>query len=384
MAKKILILIGPFAGYADSFGIFSEHGYKVFVKVISTLPCFEHNYEVFKELGFTLALSDEELVGEVKNYVEGDSVGSSMIISGTEFYGDDIYNFDVSPCTQELESYQSISKQLKKSGIPLLSVRFSCGETFFTSRERAQEFESLNQHTDAFVTHNPVTSYYIKHHCPSLANKLFLNRPIHSPLRRYTRTFLQKNIEKRYLLLGRRASTAFPKRTMPVDEYSYLTNPLYLATSANLKGLQENRRKAMKELSSHALGIGHFYDFFENDKASLDEIIKDGSLPQSIAYGGAKDYNLPRIFRSANVAGKVITYLMLGIVPLIPNDPTNLFHQMLIRNQMAIPVESSGKYSDISAQQLLNMRMRILSGVDLFTFDPTFFSLDALGRSRAL
>ncbi|MGE4298160.1 MAG: hypothetical protein AB7E47_09040 [Desulfovibrionaceae bacterium] len=382
--KKFLLVIGSQNSYYDSLRLFQEHGYACHVvPVPHELSYFAKNYVGFQLLGFTVHQNVDQACDAIAARVRRGEYDTGLIYSGAHYYGpDEIYSFGAHTLT-ELSLAAHAAATLRGLGIPVFYARACCGETFFTSPDSARRFETLTRPVSAFIVHTENLRRYMLHNCPALADRPFLISPLNAPLKRYMQTSVPEVFYDRYIYIGRWASLKNPRVALPVDEVTFKASPMFLACGGRLEAMERDRRLALARVSCYRAALGHFYDYFDNHADDPEEIMTSAAQRQNIQVADAL-YFLPKVFRLTNVAGKVLTYLLFGVPPIIPRDHANDFHRALLDRGMAIPVGPDRRIHEPSNKQNKAIRTSIMANADLFTFDPTYYALNGLVEYTAV
>jgi hypothetical protein len=375
---RFLVLVGGMNSYADSWGWFLERGYAGFVlRPGPTVKWFRPNYGVLRSRGFREFREPGALLDALEEGLRSGRLERGLVVSGAHYYGHgDIYSFGAHTM-RELEAYHRVLDALKRRGAPVLGVRTLCGETFFAGPHRAGHFAAHNRHTGVLVAETESLVRLVAGHCPPLRDRRFLVGPVNAPLKRFVRTEPPPRTTDELLYIGRWASAGRPRVDRPVREVSFEKAPLPISCNAPLAEQERARARALEELSPCRAGLGHFYDYFQHHAEDPDALLREPARRQALRYAGYT-YFLPRCFRLCNVSGKVVTYLMCNVPPIIPDDPHNSFHRVLAERNMALAAGPDGAVPEASDEALAAMRRSIAANTALFTLDPTCRALDLL------
>jgi hypothetical protein len=291
-----------------------------------------------------------------------------------------------------MKAYLQHSAAIKAMGVPVLCVRHVNGDTFMTDPLAVEKYQRYNATTDVFVAENANLEKYVKLHCPKLRERQWVVSPVEAPLKRFVRNEPDAAIDDFFLHLGRPGSTALPSTSGPwvfvpprldqANPQPYHTIPLdyayMVAGGAPLNQIERDRQLMVNLLGKFRGGIGHFYDSFTADRSiGVDELMHEPVRHQSVD-GPLATYTLPRIYRVNNTASKVVTYLMLGVPPVIPEDRDGAFYRELIDREMCIPIKRGQTQVAVSDDEVRRIRRNIVANTDVFTYDPTFQKLDNL------
>jgi len=387
--RRFVLVVGSLSWFADSMRIFPEHGYRCFYyRTEPSFRFFGRNYEVYRDVGFT------ETLDPVREIEAGQFAGG-IVISGNQF---DPHSTIYDHCDADepaLKAYLRQAAAIKATGVPALCVRFVNGDTFLADPLSIEKFQRYNGLTDVFVTDSPNLEKYVKMHCPTLRQRQWVVSPLEAPLKRFVHDEPDAAIDDFFLHVGRPGATALPRIDKPwvfvpprLDQANpapYHTIPLdhvYMAAcGAPLNQTERDRRKMCEMFGKFRGGIGHFYDAFTVEPGlSVDQLLAEPARRQAVA-GPLGSYVLPRLYRVTNTASKVVTYLMLGIPPIIPDDRDGVFYRDLIDRDMCVPVKRDQSGVVVSDDDVRRIRRNIIANTELFTFDPTFQKLDDLATA---
>lgn len=377
-AQRFTVLVGPFNSYPDSFRRLLELGHRVYVLHVSpSLVHFRGNYALYKELGFAVVPDATALARAVAAVFPAGTGARGLVLSGAHYYPHgEVYAFG-DHCRLELEALSRVREALCPLGHNLKLARLNCGETFFTGPKSVAVFQQHLAATDLMVVHTKSLAASIVHHCPVFRGTPFFLGPLNAPLARAVTPPHPGPTTPRYLYAGRWGSAGAPKVDKPVDEITFRRNPLYLACKADLATLARDRAEARRRYGAHAGGLSHFYDFFQHHGEDPGAILTEPATRQALRHAD-HTYFQPRVFRLTNVAGKALTYLMLGIPPIVPADPANDFHGELMRRGMCLPVGPDARIPVSSEAELARIRANIAANPGIFCMDRTFAALDRL------
>jgi hypothetical protein len=382
--RRFVLVFGTLSWFADSLRIFAERGYRCFYfRTEPTWGHFAKNYEVYRDVGFT------ETLDPAREIAAGHFAGG-IIISGSQF--DPISSIYDNCHADEpaMKAYLQHSAAVKAMGVPTLCVRFINGDTFVTDPRSKEKFQRYNGMTDLFVADNVNLVEYVKLQCPKLRDRQWAVSQVEAPLKRFVHNEPDAPVDDFILHLGRPGSTALPETQSPwafvpprLDKPNpppYHTIPLDYVLMAGggapLNQIERDRTTMQKLFNKCRGGIGHFYDAFTVDRnVPLEEILREPVAHQDVD-GPLAKYTLPRLYRLTNTASKVVTYLMLGIPPIIPDDRDGAFYRELIDRDMCVPVKKGQGKVMVSDEDVRRIRRNIVANMDLFTFDSTFEKLD--------
>jgi len=371
--------------------LFLERGFSGFVLRTRAYTHFESNYPLLETLGFRILDSVDDAVAALSRFSSG------VVVSGGAFDpAGEIYPYPGVDAAQ-LQAFERLVMKLRDSGTVCLAVRFSNGDTFFTDPAGAKLFSRLADFVDCLFVDNTAIARYIQIHCPDLANRTPVIAPFEVPLLRETSS-AQHGITNRYLHIGRVLATEGPKTQAPVDYLPPVvrraeirlkvkalssgrlrTDVAIAGRSSSPEVMTRDRRWLARGFSRHAGGIGHFYDCLTADYPAEDAYM--GYARRERRRSPHEHYDLPRVYRLTNTSNKVITYLMMALPSVVPNDTDSAFYRLLIENEMAIPVGGDGRVPEISPGALTQIRRNIVEKRRWFTFDAT---CDRVERELAL
>ena len=127
-----------------------------------------------------------------------------------------------------------------------------------------------------------------------------------------------------------------------------------------------------KIYKEYAFGLSHIYNLFD---VNVPEIIGQKNLfdyrtEHYIKCRGFENY-FPQVYALDNNASKDVSYLMMGMIPVIPHI-SHSFYRELYEKKMAIlvrSIEDLKKLSSISQKEIQYYRDNIYANRQLFAFE---------------
>lgn len=402
---KKIILIGPQDWFVDSFLYFIEKGFKGTVIKLSTFSnAYNYNYTILHQLGYEV-LEVKDLDISKLNLDE-----NTLVISGPNFSGDIksllyLQNYTI----EMLELTYEISKYNRDNKCGAKVVRWFNGDTGFGSQEIVDYFNEKIQYVDALIFDNSLLEEFVLKNIPNASNIPRYVSWIETPLERFVKNNINTNIKKEFISTGRLITST---RT-PVKYISYnfanpqisrnndkiilgsQSNRIYtiiyifgikltlkkkLKMTFNLAGgiddiniIYNDRNNFYNKHSEISFGISHMYDIFNN---SLNNFLKNKDFYFSI-YGQHLTNNVGSgkelYYTFCNVPSKDLTYLMNGIIPIIPHNIHNVYKE-LVEKKMAILVKEKydmKKLYDMDIDEILEYRTNIYNNREFFTFEKS-------------
>jgi hypothetical protein len=380
---RFLLIVGSLCWFNDSYRVFAEAGYRCFFKRTSCMPWQSRNFCGFAEMGFV------ELDDPVEQLADAGFAGG-IVIQGLHYEPKETMYVGGGTGYDQMEQYCKIATGLKARGVKVLALKLTNGDTLFTDADTLAKFEKWNEPTDAIFCDNEGCERFIRGHCKSLAGKPFVTMPLEGPLKRFVRIREEPGLEDAWFHMGRPASTKLPSFKEPLvflparlpnrGKFSEINGAMRLfpAGFQPLHHIDLDRRMAIEIFGKCRGGVSHFYDFYTVDPSITEEELYAGYSQKQTLQGLMEPYYFPLHYRLTNIASKAITYLMMGLPPVIPDDPSNPFHKQLLDNHMCIPVGKDMVVPRLSEAETLRICRNIADHMEVFTVDDTFKKIDRM------
>ncbi|MEI0700176.1 hypothetical protein R4K92_14770 [Brachyspira intermedia] len=402
---KKIILIGPQAWFVDSFIYFIEKGFKGIVLKISGISFIE-NYPILSEIGYDVIDYDENKFDDIGLDRE------TLIISICGFGGVSSMNGIFREFSfNNLEALYKISKYNKENNCGAKVIKCFNGDTGFSNNEYLSMLKEKLQYVDVFTFDNSLLEELIIKNIDYIKNKKRYILWMETPLKRYVNKNDTTINEKKYLTLGRIISSIpidymgklidigyffnyYPPLSKNIsillgyiETLKYKTFYIFgikinikkkdvkakysLAGIGSFQKILEDRKLFFENYKNISFGISHFYDILNG---SVNSFIKNKDLFFSI---NGQDLvnnvnsNIEMYYGFCNNASKDLTYLMNGIIPLIPHNLHNIYKSM-VDKKMAILINNKKDIYDVlnlTDEQILEYRKNIYENLYIFTFD---------------
>lgn len=385
--------------FADSFKYFIKKGFQLIViKPELSVAHYEKNYKIFKALGGKIILCNSS---NIDNLIPQLNLNSNTLIFRSSYYGKSenlkkpIYKHSI----LELEIFYKLTKYNYENNCGSVSVTYFTGDVTFLDQDDISFYKEKTQYNDILIFPNKELKDYIFSNIPSLENQKLIYGHIVAPLKEYIRRReIKPADEKDYILLGRFLGNIENTEFIPVLQntkykikykfFKHIWNFIfgkikYFQTSKKivLSGGARYRRinKSRKEffiLNKKVFGLSHFYNRFNETQTFADLISSKENCNEQIpikCIPPGQNMLLPKYYQFVNVAAKDFSYLMFGIIPLIPL-PANTFYKELVDKKMAIAIETLDDFKrlkTISDKEINCYYQNIYENRDLFCFETT-------------
>lgn len=423
--RRQILVLGTLPWFADSFRIFQEAGFRcAFIRTQAPAhPWWAPVFPLLQDIGFT-----EAQESDAESFIRNGEC--TLIISGGELLPPGSY-LPSGDSVAKLELFSRISSLSRKNRLPALAIRFFNGETYFISHEFSRVVEDAVQHADGLLYDNAALRAYVEYNCPRLAAMPAFNAITEAPLARFFHSAVGNPINPRILLTGRLPPTAavFPLspesstlrrrfvgllrrmcgKSSPrlprsvsaapqplisrntINAFDEFHFPYPLISCKLRAGLADSvaqldaEREAMRlECASNVAGLSHFYDFPWHARIR-PAFHPFGLEAQQTAVANPIGYGWTQIMRRINIASKAITYLMLGLPPIVPDDDEQPLTQMLKANNMCFAVGSQDLRwtSDLVSEKAINeKRQQVASHATDFAFERVVECINKLATTK--
>lgn len=394
--NKQLILIGYGSYFTDSLKYFSRRGYKLIcLKLSRSVPWFD-NYATLKSLGFEFI--------EYRGHIPEEIVLSreSIVLRGTySGDGDVIPDILKEIIKDEIDIFNKLSKINYEKKIGAKCALFFCGDNIYKSRDYIEWFEDkIKYATHIFFDNSLLEKYFCANIRVGDGTKVGI-KSLELPLEENILHNKEKITSKKVLVLGRFISTksinSIPDITgvrfkCPVEElgiknkffykfvkkfvYRNIEDGFFLSGRSADNILRLNRKVFFKFCSGYQFGLSHLYNIFDYDyniflSNKSNFLFKYDRYFNSISESDGTMY--PFIYALINTPNKDITYLMNGIIPLIPHIEHS-FYKELFDKKMAVLVnslEDIEKVKKMDPVEIQEYRNNIYENRNIFSFENT-------------
>lgn len=392
-----IVLIGAGNYFADSLLFFHENGYEVVsISLPGTPGHLTRNCNLYSNLGFVvLEWQDSD------EFIESLQLNEdSLILRGNFFGNTDALKFIHEHAKQQLEVFHRITKFVEDNGTRAKSALYFCGDNAFIDESDREFFSKMTRYTSACLFDNDLIRDFVWQNVPALTAKTHFVTQFETPLKR----FVQYNSHKpdpasAVLSVGRHISTSdldeffeikrFPRKTnffikvaQEVLKRFFSRRPksrYNLAIADSIQELSEDRKRFHSDFAGHSFGLSYFYDLLEGNydfKKNKQLYFSPDHQQQTFNVfnktNGSKESH-PVYYQFINTPSKDITYLMLGLIPIISHTEHS-FYKSLVDKKMAILVQSKEDFKKVcrmSADEITAYRKNIFDNSDMFTFEPT-------------
>lgn len=397
--RKIL-LIGAGGYFADSLLFFKEKGYEVTCLSLPGAPDYlARNYNLYIDLGFMVFEwqdSDE--------FIESLQLNEdSLILRGNFFGNTDALKSIHQHAKQQLEVFHRVTKFVEDNATGAKSALYFCGDNAFIDESDREFFSEMTRFTSACLFDNDLIRDFVWQNVPALKAKVHFVTQFETPLKKFVQhNSRQPDLDAAVLSVGRYISTSnldefleikifprFPRKPnfflklvqrvlksffsrRPKDRYQ-------LAAADSIQELSEDRKRFHCDFADYSFGLSYFYDLLEGDYdfENNKHLYFSPDHQKHIFDVFDKTYGIKRshpvYYQFINTPSKDITYLMLGLIPIISHTEHS-FYKSLVDKKMAILVqrkEDLKKLRNMSIDEITQYRKNIFDNSDVFTFEST-------------
>lgn len=392
-----ILLIGAGGYFADSLLFFKDKGYEVVcISLPGTPGHFARNYNLYKDLGFmTLDWQDSD------EFIESLQLNEdSLILRGNFFGNTSVLKSLHEHAKQELEVFHRVTKFVEDKATGAKSALYFCGDNAFIEESDREFFSKMTRYTSACLFDNDLIRDFVWQNVPALKAKAHFVTQFETPLKKFVQYNSQPpDLDSAVLSVGRYISTSnldefleikiFPRKTnlflkvvrrilksffstRPKDRYK-------LAVADSIQELYEDRKRFHGDFAGYSYGLSYFYDLlegeydFENNKQLYFSPDHQQQRFEVFNKAHRRKESHPVYYQFINTPSKDITYLMLGLIPIISHTEHS-FYKSLHDKKMAILVQSKEDFKKLhhmSADEITAYRKNIFDNSDVFTFEPT-------------
>lgn len=393
MSNKKVILIGFGSYFTDLFQSFKDKGFELICIQLTQKVDWFNNYELLKTIGFKF-IHDEPTMSYIKDI---ELTPNTIILRGTYSGDGDQFPQEIKNiCKREMEIFYEFSKKNKLNKNGAKAILCFCGDNIYKTSKYINWFSEKSKYSNLLLFDNDLIKKYVTKNIPNLASKKSIIAYFETPLLKNVYHNKSSNINtKEFISLGRNICSfsidkyvniiRFPiKKGIAKNIYEDIVYKIKYKTLKNfrkklkfclagqkeIKVLKKDRELFFNLFQNYAFGISHIYNLFDND---ISNIMKNNELfdYRCSDFINFDDYKIPQVYTVFNTASKDVTYLMNGIIPIIPHKEHS-FYKMLYDKKMAIVVESINdlkKLYDIDYKEIQEYRDNIYANRDIFTFD---------------
>jgi|GEM_PF-2659407 len=392
---KQVILIGGGSYFTDSFLFFKEQGFQLICIELEQTVSWFNNYKLLRSIGFEIIRDTPS-----SHYLDKIKLTPHTLIFRGSYSGDGPQFPDElkSMCKREMEIFYELSRRNTLQHCGAKAILCFCGDNIYETAPYIDWFSEKSQYADLLLFDNDLIKKYVLTNIPMLHSKPNWVEYFETPLLRWVQHNTGTPIEKKRLMsLGRCICTfdvskevevfALPSKTPIVTgifqnlayqwKYKTLHNfqgrtTFKLASVATYKHMQRDRKMFFMLYGNYAFGLSHIYNLFEVNPGELVDL--NGAFDYKNATyikSTVKKIFVPQTYALANNASKDVTYLMLGIIPIIPHIEHS-FYKMLYEKKMAILVRNVQDLKHLSAysdKEIQEYRNNIYANRHLFTFE---------------
>ncbi|MBO7643235.1 MAG: hypothetical protein J6S74_03855 [Alphaproteobacteria bacterium] len=400
-SDKQIIFIGSGSYFTDSMMFFKRHGFKLICIKLKEKTSWFDNYELFKSMGFDIIDDDKE-----NSFLNKIKLTKHTLIFRGSYSGDAVQLQDSLKhiCKRELEIFYALTKKNFDEKTGAKSVLSFCGDNIYQTQEYINWFAEKTQYVDLCTFDNDFIQNYVLTNIPSLASKRHVIAYFETPLSCFVNHNKSYKIEKnKFIALGRTLCSFDLDKYISIQKFPlhkglansvikdifckirYRTFAKFLnkrrfqmAGVAVLNRLKRERALFFKVYQKHAFGLSHFYNLFDVNPTDIvkdkDIFVYDKQIYSHIKESNLPDYDFvfPQIYALDNNASKDVTYLMHGIIPVIPHIEHS-FYKELYNKKMAVlvrNVDDLQKLSLMSDEEIQKYRDNIYANKEMFVFEP--------------
>ena len=392
-----ILLIGAGGYFADSLLFFKEKGYEVTCIALPGAPGhFARNYNLYNNLGFmVLEWQDSD------EFIESLQLNEdSLILRGNFFGNTDALKLIHEHAKQQLEVFHRVTKFVEDNGTGTKSALYFCGDNAFIDESDIEFFSKMTRYTSACLFDNDLIRDFVWQNVPALKAKTHFVTQFETPLKRFVQHNSQKpDLDSAVLSVGRDISTSDLDRFFEIKRLPEKTNLFIkvaqkvlkkffsirikkrynLAVADSIQELSEDRKRFQRDFAGHRFGLSYFYDLLEGayDFTKNKQLYFSPEHQQRSFKVFNKTFenkeSHPVYYQFINTPSKDITYLMLGLIPIISHTEHS-FYKSLVDKKMAILVQSKEDFKKLhrmSVDEITAYRKNIFDNSDVFTFEPT-------------
>jgi hypothetical protein len=393
--SKQVIFIGAGSYFTDSMMFFKKHGFKLICIELQEKAEWFDNYKLFESMGFEFIKDNKKnsFLNKIK------LTKNTLIFRGS--YSGDAPQFPEMLkriCKREMEIMYALTKKNFDEKTGAKAVLSFCGDNLYKTKKYIKWFSEKAKYVDLCTFDNDIIEKYVLKNIPSLSSKKHVVAYFETPLSEFVHHNQSNKFERnKFVALGRTICSFDVSKYVSIQKFRKLAKTpignlfckikyktsenflnksrLQMAGVSVLNELRSNRLLFFLVYSKNAFGLSHFYNLFDVEPS---EIIKDKNIfdydKQTYLTIEEKDnsnFVLPQIYTLDNNASKDATYLMHGIIPVVPHIEHS-FYKSLYDKKMAVLVRSTEdlkKLSSMSKKEIKDYRDNIYANKDLFTFE---------------
>lgn len=389
---KKIVIVGSGEWLVDSFLYFKELGYEIIVLKKEALVAFRPNYKILKNIGCKIInikkYNFSKLIKIINMDHETIFIRMSLLYYNTNFY--DSCSF----ISEELNLYTKLAQYNREKNYNAKFVHYFTGDSCLSHKVVHELFCKVAPFIDITVFNNEEIRNYILNRVPVLKNTQQIIGHIVAPLQRYVkrRIISENNATHKFLLLGR-----FVGRKEYLTDLNIIDNPIrkvrhkilkrifnlffykfkYYTTKKQFTLSGHNNfyhilasRKEFFDFNTAIFGLSNFYNALDDKSNINSDFLAEENISEFITIDKE---TVPFYYRYTNVSAKDYSYLMFGIIPVIPKA-YNSFYRELVNKKMAIEIENIKDFDKVKNMPLSELQQycdNIYKNREIFCFEKT-------------